>query len=1824
MTAPYAKAVVTAELDWGNVGAEFEARVRVAAEKAAKAAQKQFDRVRLAAKVSFRADVAEFRRETQERLNRASFSANVVLRAGTAKFHADVRKATKNLPGAKVEVTPEVKNIQSFVQGLEERLRVARITAPVFLAVANEADFLARIATLTRPVTQTVNIITTGDTSGAGGGAGGIGGRNGRLGGPIRMIRMQIEIDRASVASAEAQLSAIQTRLTAARSQQAESIDRVRVADARLQEVNARSNSTTSQRLAAQAALARANNVLGTHTARVTQLIGDQANSHHRLRRAQDDQNSMSRLVMAGIEGIGNMIANAGSSLISMLNPAGLAKMALIALAGLSLVPLLGQLSQAAGIISLLPAVAAAAVAGIATMVIGFTGVFDAFSKGSKAAEIAAKGTAAAAKQQEADARKRAQAAKAVAAAERGVESALDGVDRAERGVTQSQRQAEKAQESLNRAREDAKATIDDLNFALKGTAIDERDAVLALARAREAYDKTFADPAASALDRSEAALGVDKALRQQEEVGRRNTQLAKDAAKANEKGIEGADQVVAAKEAVAEADQGIVDANKAVVDAQDQVTLAQQNLADAQDAAAEAMTSNADAVDEYADALANLSPNARAFVEQVRGLSDAWKELRLEIQDNLFAGLGDSIVNLANNYFPILKIGLGGIATEINGGLRRAIDDLSSDSVKLDWTTILDNTKASIGPVIDGLTNLFGALTNIASIGSEFLPGFSDSFADTMKEFRDWTESDEGENSIRNFMEKSIESLKQVKDLFLAVGSVIGGLFATSEKTGKSMIESMTDSLREFSDWMKTTDGQERMGNWWQTVKDTVGEIMNMVKNAIVLVDKVLVLAKALGLIEDPDAPEPPAITGPRRDAPEISGTALATGGLLGRGNVFSQANSGLVQPIWRWLKNDNSDGLWDQLNGIGRWITNDDNNGFHAWAKGVGWNGTDEMPTSQRFPGDGIDHATGKPINGETSPGADATIEVPNPYGKGGMRKPMTKAEWMSFFEPGTEAAAEAEAQFDETWRNENQNTQESLDEQKGFFGNFGSKISEVFGGIVEGDMPNFMGGLGGTLSNVFSFDSEGSSAFSRFGSNAGQALFSLATGDFTGFTSSLGELGRNIFGTTEDGKINFDGFRNKIGEVIGDIVGRLFPGLKPGLDKVVEWGAGAVAGFASAWDGLRSAAATPINFIIDTVLNNGLGKAWNAVHSMLGLPAWPTIDPIGEVGGKAGGNIADNMIHRRDGGAVFGAGGPREDKIPAWLSNNEHVWTAAEVNAAGGHKAVEQIRNGVLAGNYRDGGKVVGGKGPARFAIGGGVMFGSDADTWMSDVIQNTFPEATITSALRPGHSGFHGRGQAVDIDGPNKQQYANWIYEAYPQSSQLIYGPGPLLYNVGGQSITDQNQLANQVYAGDLPGHFDHVHWANSMPLAELSEDQRKSLFDRVKEFGGAVINTIGNQTANLFEMPVKAIRKTIPEFSELGMFGKIPLALYDKVTEAALNKVRGKSQSIGGGGDVPYDKSSGAEQWRPLVEKLFDEKGIDRSLVDKYLYQIQRESGGNPNAINDWDINAQNGVPSKGLAQVIDPTFESFKDPGFDNIWDPEANLRASLNYLLRDPKFGGRGVGALTGAGYDQGGIANGIGVMPKFTLQPERVLSPEMTADFERLISVLERPDFIDVLRQITSDAVTNAATAASVSSGATAPAPEVNIAAAASGPSTAFDPNNTGYDDTYYNDTVARGGKEGADAWLARQDFGPQIRTWGINALKEIGGEFASPLGLERRWGEAVDQGAKDAMRAANGGGNTYNITQEFHGYNGTPQQFLAEVEREARRGMTALTPV
>ena len=78
--------------------------------------------------------------------------------------------------------------------------------------------------------------------------------------------------------------------------------------------------------------------------------------------------------------------------------------------------------------------------------------------------------------------------------------------------------------------------------------------------------------------------------------------------------------------------------------------------------------------------------------------------------------------------------------------------------------------------------------------------------------------------------------------------------------------------------------------------------------------------------------------------------------------------------------------------------------------------------------------------------------------------------------------------------------------------------------------------------------------------------------------------------------------------------------------------------------------------------------------------------------------------------------------------------------------------------------------------------------------------------------------------------------------------------------------------------------------------------------------------------------------------------------------------------------------------------IMEEEGIPGSY-EGIKRNIIRESGGDPNVSNDWDINAQNGTPSKGLLQVIKPTFDAYHVEGTPkNMTDPVANIVAACNY----------------------------------------------------------------------------------------------------------------------------------------------------------------------------------------------------------------------------------
>lgn len=116
----------------------------------------------------------------------------------------------------------------------------------------------------------------------------------------------------------------------------------------------------------------------------------------------------------------------------------------------------------------------------------------------------------------------------------------------------------------------------------------------------------------------------------------------------------------------------------------------------------------------------------------------------------------------------------------------------------------------------------------------------------------------------------------------------------------------------------------------------------------------------------------------------------------------------------------------------------------------------------------------------------------------------------------------------------------------------------------------------------------------------------------------------------------------------------------------------------------------------------------------------------------------------------------------------------------------------------------------------------------------------------------------------------------------------------------------------------------------------------------------------------------------------GVIGGVTLAfLAKKYHFVVVGKAASYANNLDGWISEAMDRTGVAEYWR---------LGLHTIAI--------RESSGDPTAVNNWDSNAQAGTPSKGLMQVIQPTFDQYRDQGLPNdLFNPVANIVAAINYI---------------------------------------------------------------------------------------------------------------------------------------------------------------------------------------------------------------------------------
>lgn len=436
-------------------------------------------------------------------------------------------------------------------------------------------------------------------------------------------------------------------------------------------------------------------------------------------------------------------------------------------------------------------------------------------------------------------------------------------------------------------------------------------------------------------------------------------------------------------------------------------------------------------------------------------------------------------------------------------------------------------------------------------------------------------------------------------------------------------------------------------------------------------------------------------------------------------------------------------------------------------------------------------------------------------------------------------------------------------------------------------------------------------------------------------------------------------------------------------------------------TAWDGIRDTAKAPVKFLVETIIRDGIIKKYNEVaNGVFGLDKIDE-DKFTVSGWRTGGILPgytpmgrgdDVLTPMRSGEGVLVSEGLRD-------RHSRREFLGANEAAKRGVSFAEYMRGGGYAG-----GGLVKLRAPFSGSYPRGEGFGARGGRHKG--IDWPMPSGAVLKAVAAGHVN-HTRNAAAG----NKLELTigNGLVAGYHHLSSYIAGQGA--------SVGRGADVARVGSTGRSSG--PHLHF--SLKKNGTYVDPAPYL-----GAGGEAGEAGGGSWWNPFEGLWDSLKSKVREGVGDSAFGNMLFELPQKVIGGAVNWATEKLSALGDWGAEQVAGVAGRARWSPVMAQALGMKGEFGPRRLKWgLDRLMQESGGDPNAVNNWDSNAKAGTPSKGLMQVIDPTFRAYAEPGYgSNILDPLSNILASINYTLS--AYGSLKKGWTRKGGYADGGIVDG------------------------------------------------------------------------------------------------------------------------------------------------------------------------------------------------------
>lgn len=215
-----------------------------------------------------------------------------------------------------------------------------------------------------------------------------------------------------------------------------------------------------------------------------------------------------------------------------------------------------------------------------------------------------------------------------------------------------------------------------------------------------------------------------------------------------------------------------------------------------------------------------DLSPTMQQVMLTVQSFTSAMRGARDQVQESFATQFAADIQPLITTWLPQLMRAGQAIATEWGQAFHQVFQFFQTPEAQQGFQTFVNNLVTGFQAARAAIQPLLSAWNTLATVGSQVFPRLGQAIATVANEFNAWIQRSAQSGQLLDFINRALDGITNMGRIVRDVALGINNMFEIFRGGGGSTLATLTQISAEFRAWTESFRGQQSIANFFNLIQ--------------------------------------------------------------------------------------------------------------------------------------------------------------------------------------------------------------------------------------------------------------------------------------------------------------------------------------------------------------------------------------------------------------------------------------------------------------------------------------------------------------------------------------------------------------------------------------------------------------------------------------------------------------------------------------------------------------------------------------------------------------------------------------------------------------------------------------------------------------------------------------------------------------------------------------------------------------------------------------------------------------------------------------------